>query len=165
MTNSKKDTWVDDITPAGAFVERDVHCQCPFIEEILSNPDIYEKIDDFQDIHTDFWDRCNEIARERVIEEEEIDTESEEYQRGDLDDEIEQLKENYWPDVYEYWLVDPFLGSKLHHYGEIVLFERPSNIWCRQTTGQAIKCDRVIHKIYRTGIDNIKNNPNHPYNK
>lgn len=74
---------------------------------------------------------------------------------------IEKLDDNYYRDndyydeendeyveIMEYWLVTPWLGSKLAEKGEIVWHDNYSfALWGRQTSGQAIFLDGVIEEI------------------
>lgn len=53
------------------------------------------------------------------------------------------------PEVYEYWLVTPWLAEKLEAHGELVTEFCDLNIWGRQTTGQLISEDGIIDDIAR----------------
>jgi hypothetical protein len=59
----------------------------------------------------------------------------------------EEDEDGYLPEVYEYWLVTPWLGKKLKACGELVTEFLDLVIWGRQTTGQSITCDNVIEDI------------------
>ena len=50
-------------------------------------------------------------------------------------------------EIYEYWLVSPFLGELLREHGEPVLERYGSWVWGRTTSGQSITLDNVIHDI------------------
>lgn len=57
---------------------------------------------------------------------------------------------DYCPEVFEHWLVTDWFGRKLQEYGETVTMDwHGLTIWSRTTTGQAIKCDGVINRIYK----------------
>ena len=53
----------------------------------------------------------------------------------------------YFTEIFEYWIVSSWLGSKLKSKGEIVFDIGWNTIWGRQTTGQAIYMDGVIEEI------------------
>ena len=53
------------------------------------------------------------------------------------------------PEVYEYWLVTPWLAEKLKAQGELVTDFLDLVIWGRQTSGQMICADTVIDDITR----------------
>ena len=53
------------------------------------------------------------------------------------------------PEIFEYWIVTPWLGEKLKAYGELVTELLDLVVWGRQTTGQFIHVDDVIGSITR----------------
>lgn len=59
----------------------------------------------------------------------------------------EEDEDGNMPEVFEYWLVTPWLGEKLKARGELVTEFFNLVIWGRQTTGQLIYADDVIGKI------------------
>ena len=61
----------------------------------------------------------------------------------------EEDEEGNMPEVYEYWIVTPWLGEKLKVQGELVSEFFDMVIWGRQTTGQVIDADAVIDDITR----------------
>lgn len=68
------------------------------------------------------------------------------------EDEFEEMDTNP-AEVYEWWIVTPWLGEKLKAEGEVVLDRWGGWIWGRQATGQAIMLDGVIDRIcYNIGI-------------
>jgi hypothetical protein len=60
----------------------------------------------------------------------------------DLDDE--------YYEVYEHWIVSPWLAAQLEENGEAVGEFAGLTIWGRCTTGQSISMDSVIEEIVRT---------------
>jgi hypothetical protein len=57
--------------------------------------------------------------------------------------------ENYCREVFEHWIVSDWLADRLEEHGEHTLRDFFGlSIWCRTTTGQAIKIDRVICDIH-----------------
>lgn len=50
-------------------------------------------------------------------------------------------------EIYEYWLVSPYLGEKLRENGEAVLERYGAWVWGRTCTGQTISLDGVMRKI------------------
>jgi hypothetical protein len=60
----------------------------------------------------------------------------------------EEDEDGNMPEVFEYWLVTPWLGEKLKAHGELVTEDFFNLvIWGRQTTGQLIYADGVIGNI------------------
>ena len=51
------------------------------------------------------------------------------------------------PEVFEYWIITPWLGEKLKAHGELVTDFFNQVIWGRQTSGQLIHEDAVIGSI------------------
>ena len=60
--------------------------------------------------------------------------------------------------VYEWWLVSPWLGKKLILEGVPVIASSYSTWWGRITTGQCLVNDDIIEEIYRSiyGSESIK---------
>lgn len=57
--------------------------------------------------------------------------------------------EDYGREVFEHWIIDPWLGRKLEARGEKVDRDFAGLcVWGRTTTGQAISMDEVIGDIY-----------------
>lgn len=50
-------------------------------------------------------------------------------------------------EVYEWWVVTPWLGRKLKEKGEPIIELHGKSIWGRRTSGQAILLDSVISEI------------------
>lgn len=50
-------------------------------------------------------------------------------------------------EIYEWWLVTPWLAEKLIAQGEVVFEFRHSWFWGRQCTGQSIQLDGILQKI------------------
>ena len=59
----------------------------------------------------------------------------------------EEDKDGNAAEVFEYWVVTPWLGEKLKAHGELVTEFFNLVIWGRQTTGQLIYADGVIGNI------------------
>lgn len=51
-------------------------------------------------------------------------------------------------EIFEWWLVSPWLGRKLHMAGEPLIDNGYGVWWGRCVTGQAISIDYVINQIY-----------------
>ena len=65
----------------------------------------------------------------------------------------EEKPEAELQEIYEYWIVSPWLGKKLRDKGEPVLERWGGWIWGRTCTGQMILLDGVISAIcYELGI-------------
>ena len=68
--------------------------------------------------------------------------------------EVDEDEEPEYAEVYEHWLVSEWLANKLREQDENVVELYGLNIWCRCSTGQAIKCDDVIQTIYNKYVNN-----------
>ena len=59
------------------------------------------------------------------------------------------FEDNQQPqEIFEWWLVSPWLGKKLLIEGQPVIDNGYGLWWGRTTTGQAISADYIIQKIY-----------------
>ncbi|HWY79776.1 MAG TPA: hypothetical protein VNW29_05470 [Candidatus Sulfotelmatobacter sp.] len=70
-----------------------------------------------------------------------------------LDSETGECEEcyeaNQMPqEIFEWWLISPWLGKKLQLIGEPIINNDYGIWWGRTTTGQAITMDYVIQKVY-----------------
>ena len=50
-------------------------------------------------------------------------------------------------EVFEWWLVSPYLARELKEQGEVIIDALGCHWWGRTTSGQAIYMDGVIQKI------------------
>lgn len=80
------------------------------------------------------------------------DTRSGETHVGDAESACEAFNldvYNYSREVFEHWLVSDWLADKLEERGERVLRDFFGlTVWGRTTTGQAIRLDHVIERIW-----------------
>lgn len=133
------------------FVQREVYACISDMAEYLFDweGERYASYDEWDNIYKPHCPKCNGI----------IDTNA--YDDGD--DEFEcpdcgcMIDTNsidfYCEEIYEYWLVSPYLGEKLRENGEAVLERYGAWVWGRTCTGQAIALDWVIENI-ALGNDN-----------
>ena len=61
----------------------------------------------------------------------------------------EEDEEGNISEVYEYWIVTPWLAEKLKARGELVTEFYDLDIWGRQTAGQLISEDGIIDDIVK----------------
>jgi len=61
----------------------------------------------------------------------------------------EEDAEGNMTEVFEYWIVTPWLAEKLKAHGELVTEFFNLDIWGRQTAGQLISEDDIIEDITR----------------
>ena len=129
-------------TIKGQFVQREVYaCISDMAEHLFSyEGDKYADWNEWENLYIARCPECGETVDYGVecphcgaIYEEEPETEPQE--------------------IYEYWIVSPWLGEKLRDKGEPVLERWSGWIWGRTCTGQAILLDSVISSIcYDMGI-------------
>ena len=50
-------------------------------------------------------------------------------------------------EVFEWWLVSPYLAQELKEQGEVIIDALSCHWWGRQSSGQSICMDSVIQKI------------------
>jgi hypothetical protein len=92
------------------------------------------------------------VLVERLINQEELQSELEELCFGPLDPESDSDDPGYLQ-IYEYWAVSDRLRDKLLAADEVVVEFCNMNIWGRTTSGQAIKMDGVIQDIAKELYD------------
>ena len=54
-----------------------------------------------------------------------------------------------WDEVFEWWLVTPYLAELLKENGEVIFADYDCYWWGRTITGQALYIDGVIQEIAR----------------
>ena len=78
------------------------------------------------------------------------------YEQGHVINELLRVNESLWDtvantekydEVFEWWLVTPYLAELLKGNGEIILADYDCYWWGRTTVGQALWMDYVIQKI------------------
>lgn len=142
------------------FVDREIFSNVNSMAEYILNKS-YEDSDapfTFEDIENYSYLDIDELINDMQDDEEikkDLQNDYDGVKLEDLDEDT--LKEiadlnGYNPDdyikdaeIYEYYIVTSFLLNKLSEQGEAVIPHE--QIWCRQTTGQAILLDHVISKI------------------
>ena len=60
--------------------------------------------------------------------------------------------EEHTDDIFEHWIVTPWLKDKLREKGQLVEDIHGVDVWARCGTGQAIHLDHYICEIYRENI-------------
>lgn len=69
---------------------------------------------------------------------------------GKIDEEYMYPFVNTEEEVFEWWLVSPYLARELKGQGEVIIDALGCHWWGRTTSGQAIYMDDVIRKIAET---------------
>ena len=78
------------------------------------------------------------------------------YEQGHVINELLRVNESLWDtianteeydEVFEWWLVTPYMAELLKGNGEVILADYDCYWWGRTTTGQALYMDYVIQKI------------------
>ena len=78
------------------------------------------------------------------------------YEQGDVLNELIRVNDSLWDkientneldEVYEWWLVTPYMAELLKENGEVILADYDCYWWGRTTAGQALWMDYVIQKI------------------
>ena len=78
------------------------------------------------------------------------------YEQGYVINELLRVNESLWDviantekydEVFEWWLVTPYLAELLKGNGEVILADYDCYWWGRTTAGQALWMDYVIQKI------------------
>ena len=153
--NSNKNQTIKD-----RFVQREIiACISDMAEHLFSyDGDKYANWDEWENLYVtrcpkclepvDEWEEVNEYDVEH-IDSDEIANEYMDYgvkcpHCGII---YEEEPETEPQEIYEYWIVTPWLGEKLRDKGEPVLERWGGWIWGRTCTGQAILLDSVISSI------------------
>jgi hypothetical protein len=124
------------------FLVREISaCQTSLVEELLRMQLFL--VDEIVNVYRPFDGRllkpavCNQCLCEFIC----LDSET-----GECESCFEA---NQMPqEIFEWWLVSPWLGKKLLIEGEPILDNGYGIWWGRTTTGQAISMDYVIQKMY-----------------
>ena len=78
------------------------------------------------------------------------------YEQSYVLNELMRVNESLWErisnteefdDVFEWWLVTPYMAEMLKDNGEVIFADYDCYWWGRQTSGQALWMDWVIQKI------------------
>ena len=78
------------------------------------------------------------------------------YEQGHVINELLRANESMWDrianteeydEVFEWWLVTPYIAELLKGNGEVILADYDCYWWGRTTSGQALYMDYVIQKI------------------
>ena len=78
------------------------------------------------------------------------------YEQGYVINELLRVNESLWDtianteeydEVFEWWLVTPYIAELLKGNGEVILADYDCYWWGRTTAGQALWMDYVIQKI------------------
>jgi hypothetical protein len=136
MNEQTKEQQID------SFVGREIYaCQSGLIEEVLKQQ-IFT-VDDIYNLYREFNaqllspNTCIKCQFEFIC----LDSET-----GECESCFEA---NIMPqEIFEWWLVSPWIGKKLLVEGEPVIDNGYGVWWGRTTTGQAISMDYVIEKIF-----------------
>ena len=148
-------------TIKGQFVEREVMaCISDMAEHLFSyEGDKYANWNEWENLYVTRCPECGETVDEwEEVEAEDVEN-PDEYtdNNGEFYGEgykcphcgaiLEDEPETEPQEIYEYWIVTPWLGKKLRDKGEPVLERWGGWIWGRTGAGQAILLDSVISSI------------------
>ena len=150
----------------GQFVQREVKaCITDISEHLFSwEGDKYANWDEWENLYVTRCPECGEIVVEweEVDENDVVHIESDDIANKCMDYGVkcphcgaihEEKPEAEPQEIYEYWIVSPWLGKKLRDKGEPVLERWGGWIWGRTCTGQTISLDSVISSIcYDMGV-------------
>jgi len=142
-TNSQHEL---EMTPAyqravGKLVDREViHCASGLITDAARNEQS-EYSDELQRISGGYEQQCPECNGTGL--ETDPDTQVQKDEPCNECDEGEVLVE-----VFEHWIISPWLAQRLCERGELVAKVWDFWVWGRQCTGQAILLDSVVCDIY-----------------
>jgi len=153
-------------TIKGQFVQREVKACISDMAEYLFgyDGDKYADWDEWENLYIARCPECGDIVDEwkEVDENDVVHIESDDIANEYMDHGVkcphcgaihEDEPETELQEIYEYWIVTPWLGEKLRDKGEPVLKRWDGWIWGRTCTGQAILLDSVISSIcYDMGI-------------
>lgn len=148
------------------FVQREVMACISDMAEFLFGHDgpRYAYWDEWENLYVTRCPDCGEIVDEwkEVDENDVVHIESDDVAKEYMDYGVkcphcgaihEEEPEPEQQEIFEYWIVTPYLGEKLREKGEPVLRRYGGWIWGRTCTGQAIALDWVISSIcYDMGI-------------
>jgi len=137
---------------AGNLVKNEVYCNVSQLVEYSVNKSFEDNnapitYDDITAVSPDF-DAMDEDELKEWLQDE-LGTNEDDLEGLDEYDLRDKCQDNYFePEIYEYWAISNWLGSKLEEQGEIIIDAYPT-IWARCTTGQAILLDSCIQRIVK----------------
>ena len=126
----------------GKFIERDIYaCQSSLVEEAFKKHLFL--IDDIENMYRPFDGKllkpsvCFSCKKEVLC----LDSET-----GECESCFEDNQEPQ--EIFEWWLVSPWLSKKLQLEGQPILDNDYGVWWGRCATGQAISMDYIVQQIY-----------------
>ena len=128
------------------FVEREVITNISDLAEHLfswEGDKCYAAWDEWENLYITRCPECGETIAEPEWEE----VEGESYKCPHCSTLHNEKPEAEIQEIYEYWIVSPWLGKRLRDKGEPVLERWGGWIWGRTGTGQVIALDSVISEI------------------
>jgi DNA-directed RNA polymerase subunit RPC12/RpoP len=142
------------------FVQREVITNISDMAEHLFSweGDKYANWDEWENLYITRCPECGEVVTEPEWEEVEAEDapNGEGYKCPHCSTLHNEKPEAEIQEIYEYWIVSPWLGKRLRDKGEPVLERWGGWIWGRTCTGQMIFLDGVISAIcYETRMENI----------
>jgi DNA-directed RNA polymerase subunit RPC12/RpoP len=142
------------------FVQREVITNISDMAEHLFSweGDKYANWDEWENLYITRCPECGEVVTEPEWEEVEAEDapNGEGYKCPHCSTLHNEKPEAEIQEIYEYWIVSPWLGKRLRDKGEPVLERWGGWIWGRTGTGQVIALDSVISEIcYETRMENI----------
>lgn len=142
----------------GEFVANEVFCNQSMLVEGMLQKGVFN-IEDIENFYKSQKETLQEMTKEALLEilahedlinefkdnteEQIIDKILEIQEQGDID-ELETDPQ----EIYEWWIVSAWLLHKLKKHGEPIMSNDYGDWWGRCATGQAIKLDYIIEKIY-----------------
>lgn len=128
------------------FVEQNIYaCQSSLVEEAFKTQ--LFSIDDIENLYRPFDGKliepnvCYRCKQESIC----LDSESGECETCFEENQVPQ-------EIFEWWVVAPWLSKRLLLEGQPILENNFSIWWGRCATGQAIMMDYVIQKVYEDVI-------------
>jgi hypothetical protein len=133
-----------------SFVCREIYaCQSSLIEDVIKNQ--LFTVDDIYNLYREF---DGQLLSPNTCVKCQIDFSVLDSETGECEACFEA---NQMPhEIFEWWLVSPWLGKKLLLEGDPVIDNGYGVWWGRTTTGQAISLDYIIEKIYDDVMGYIK---------
>lgn len=135
------------------YIQENPSTNSPFTWDDVSNADYYE---DWTGTRYSSEQRNKTLAlyKAHIEEQSESIGKLPTYDQRDRLDQLQdayddiQNAQNSRDEIVEWWLISDWLAEKLLLHDESVVSDGTNQYWGRKTSGQAIKMDEIIDKIY-----------------
>jgi hypothetical protein len=144
--NEKEKTWcereINKLILANALVDSMLKHNLDYPHS--ANEFHYENI---ENLYETKCPECGEVLDESLVNDEISDNN---FYKCVCKAKLEEVPESEPQEIFQWWIVDQYIYSKLEQIGEPVLAANSLYFWGRTCCGQGISSDGTFQKIYRS---------------